>query len=486
VPKKKKSKYDFNENARLMIAAFGLLSSDDAFLTNYRPILDPKHWEQPELRWLVGALVREFDKTREAPGVRVLKMMLDSEVRDPDEHKLLLTFIEKMQDFEATEGETEFVYDKFEGFIQQRAARWHLRKAMDMIEDGDIDRAIDTVNDLALVRLTDEDWIVLPETMPEYFSDFDEEHLRKISVPIGLPSLDSKLEGGLRPGELGVFLAPTGYGKSMALVQVGAEAFRKGKVVIHISFENSEEETRARYTHNLLQMDSEFLRSEGREGSGFDESYAALKKRYNGSIYIKELVGSRTTMNDLDALIGRLLDREIVPGLIVVDYGDKMRPVHEGDNKYEDAGTVFDELRDLANIYDTPLWTATQSNRRGLEAKKVRLEHTSDSMGKMMNADVVISIGLDAKDRDGHEIGSADEEDPLYTTTTRVFSLLKIRRSENKGWWMKADAILSQARFAEVEGENFDDDEAIQEAYERKRARKSHRREAEDGNSDGD
>ena len=48
------------------------------------------------------------------------------------------------------------------------------------------------------------------------------------------------LAGGLGRGEIGVVTANTGVGKSHFLVQMGANAMRCGKNVLHYTFELSE------------------------------------------------------------------------------------------------------------------------------------------------------------------------------------------------------------------------------------------------------
>lgn len=48
------------------------------------------------------------------------------------------------------------------------------------------------------------------------------------------------MDGGLGSGELGVFVAPAGIGKSMALVSIAAAAVEKGLNVIYYTLELAE------------------------------------------------------------------------------------------------------------------------------------------------------------------------------------------------------------------------------------------------------
>ena len=49
--------------------------------------------------------------------------------------------------------------------------------------------------------------------------------------------MDDICKGGLGKGELGVVIAPTGAGKSMALVHIGAQAVKAGKTVVYYTLE---------------------------------------------------------------------------------------------------------------------------------------------------------------------------------------------------------------------------------------------------------
>ena len=73
----------------------------------------------------------------------------------------------------------------------------------------------------------------------DYIKDFEKRFEIKARNPVGTGwvPLDNLTRGGLGSGELGVCIAPTGAGKSMALVHLGAEALKQGRTVIHYTLE---------------------------------------------------------------------------------------------------------------------------------------------------------------------------------------------------------------------------------------------------------
>ena len=49
-------------------------------------------------------------------------------------------------------------------------------------------------------------------------------------IPLGINGIDNILDGGLAKGEIGVFLAPTGVGKTTVLTKVANTAYNMGLV----------------------------------------------------------------------------------------------------------------------------------------------------------------------------------------------------------------------------------------------------------------
>ena len=73
----------------------------------------------------------------------------------------------------------------------------------------------------------------------DYLADFEERFMIQARDPIttGWTEIDQICKDGLGKGELGVVIAPTGTGKSMVLVHLGAEALKAGKTVVQYTLE---------------------------------------------------------------------------------------------------------------------------------------------------------------------------------------------------------------------------------------------------------
>jgi hypothetical protein len=70
--------------------------------------------------------------------------------------------------------------------------------------------------------------------------------LGKRGIKTGLPGFDNYLPSGIMPGQLGVFLAYPGIGKSWMALYFAVQAWKQGKTPLIISLEMSETEVRNR------------------------------------------------------------------------------------------------------------------------------------------------------------------------------------------------------------------------------------------------
>lgn len=170
------------------------------------------------------------------------------------------------------------------------------------------------------------------------------------------------------------------------LVQIGAEALRVGKNVVHYTFELSETSVGLRYDSNLCSIPS------GDVIDRKDEVLDFYKQNQLGRLIIKEYPTGAASVQTLRNHIEKLLLKSFVPSIIIIDYADIMKSSRKFDSLRHELKLVYEELRNLSMDLNLPLWTASQSNREGSNADVVGLENMSEAYGKAMVADVVLSI----------------------------------------------------------------------------------------------
>jgi len=149
------------------------------------------------------------------------------------------------------------------------------------------------------------------------------------------------LHGGLGAGELGILIAPPGYGKSYSLINIACGGVSDGKNVIYYSLELSQ--------LNLgLRADAYF--------SGFkvdqiinerDLVKKTLNEKRNGmgNLIIRRFPTKSKTVAQLKAYTNRLMATGFKADLVVVDYGDLIKPTNYSDEKRHAVESIYEELR---------------------------------------------------------------------------------------------------------------------------------------------
>ena len=204
--------------------------------------------------------------------------------------------------------------------------------------------------------------------------------------------MDDITSGGLGRNELGVVIAPTGAGKSMVLVHLGAQALREGKNVIHYTLELQDTVVANRYDSCLTGLPLSEIKS-------FKEEILDEVKKIKGSLIIKEYPTKSASTNTIKSHLEKLRKRGIKPGMIIVDYGDLLRPTVIRKEKRNELESIYEEMRASSNEFDCPVWTASQTNRSGLNAEVVTMESISEAFSKCFVADLIFSVSRTIEDK---------------------------------------------------------------------------------------
>ena len=235
-------------------------------------------------------------------------------------------------------------------------------ESVDLIQNSSYDE-VRTVIDTALNLGTDNNF------GHEFLKDFELRYEIKTRNPVttGWDKVDSITKKGLGSGELGVIIAPTGAGKSMALAHLGAHAVKAGKNVLHYTLELSEAVTGQRYDSCIssIPLSTLFARK---------EEVLEVISGVEGSLIIKEYPTKTASCNTIRTHIEKLKKRNEKIDMIIVDYADLLRSTTKFREKRDELGSIYEDLRAIAQENKCPLWTASQTNRTGLNAEIVTME----------------------------------------------------------------------------------------------------------------
>jgi len=228
----------------------------------------------------------------------------------------------------------------------------------------------------------------------DYKLDFEKRFVVKLRSPVstGWSLVDKLCKGGLGSGELGVVIAPTGAGKSMALVHLGTQALMAGKTVVHFTLELGDTVVASRYDSCLTGIHLKDLYERK------DEIYEKIKD-LKGNIIVKEYPTKSASVVTLKNHLHKLKTRGIEVGMIIVDYGDLLKCTGNYREKRIELESIYEDLRGMAQEYRCPIWTASQTNRGGLNAEVITMESISEAFNKCFVADFIFTLSRTIEDK---------------------------------------------------------------------------------------
>lgn len=282
----------------------------------------------------------------------------------------------------------DWLLDEFEKFSRHKSLERAILKSADLLEKGDYGPVEKLVKDAIQISLN-------KDMGTNYFED-PRSRLEKIKsnngqTSTGWPNVDKKLYGGFNRGELNIFAAASGGGKSLFLANLGVNWAMMGLNVVYLTFELSE---------NLvcMRLDSMMTGVATREiFKSIDDVELKVKmaEKRAGSIQVKYMPSGKNC-NDIRAYLKEFqVKKGIKPDVLLIDYLDLMMPVSvkvSPSDLFVKDKYVSEEIRNLAMETQCFTVTASQLNRSAVEEIEFDHSHISGGLSKIQTADNVIGI----------------------------------------------------------------------------------------------
>ena len=371
--------YGYSFQIKLLAALF----KNKLFLQQVTDILEPGFFESDANKWIATTVNEYFTEYKSSPTLEVMKVRVDEVDNDVLKTGIVDTLKEIMKNLDAED--MDFVQDETIKFCKNQKLKEAIMESVNLLQAGDYD-GIKSNIDNAMKAGADRD------LGHEYMSMIDDrfsETTRK-TVPTGWDVIDDLMDGGLGPGELGVFVAPAGIGKSWALVNAAANAVKAGRTVVQYTLELSG-------AYVGLRFDSVFTGIAAQNLKYYQDNIKEAIEEIEGDLVIKYYPTKTATVNTLKAHLDRCTMMGKKPDLIIVDYADLLRGA--GKEIRHELGNIYEDLRGLAGEYEVPVWTASQANRSALEDDVIGAEKIAESYAKIMTADFVLSLSRKIEDK---------------------------------------------------------------------------------------
>ncbi len=226
-----------------------------------------------------------------------------------------------------------------------------------------------------------------------YFENVKEQMaLGHRGIKTGLPGFDNYLPSGIMPGQLGVFLAYPGIGKSWMALYFAVQAWKQGKTPLIISLEMSETEVRNR----VFTIMGEGLWSHRKLSNG-EVELDMMKKWHTDKIDGRppfHIISNDSGGEVTPSVIRGKLD-QYKPDFVVVDYLQLMSPNQKADNETVKMKNLSRELKLMAISEEVPIIaisSATPDDVKDMSTVPT-LAQTAWSRQIAYDADWVLALG---------------------------------------------------------------------------------------------
>jgi len=364
-----------------------VILDDRTFADQIEEVLDVGFLELNYLKLFLNKVFAYRNKYEVHPSRDIMKTILRSELDNENEltAKQVREFYVRSQVSGLTD--VEYIKDTALDFCKKQNLKSAMVKSIGLLQNSSFDEISQVINDSLKLGMSN-------DAGYDYKKDFEERFKPRFRNPIttGWDLIDDICKGGLGQKELGVVIAPTGAGKSMALVHLGVQALREGKTVVHYTLELQDTVVASRYDSCLTKIPLENL------GSFKEQIYEEVQD-ISGKLIVKEYPTKTASTQTIRNHLEKLRMRNINVDMIIVDYGDLLRPMRYLKEKRNELESIYEELRAVASEYKCPVWTASQTNRSGLNAEVITMEAISEAFNKCFIADFIFTISRTIEDK---------------------------------------------------------------------------------------
>lgn len=341
--------------------------------------------------------IRDFLATySNLPTFEALRIQIDKTNLNDSEYKEGLELIQEFYNNRDEKVDIHWLVDKTEAFCQERALHNAIDKSITIIHDKDDKLAKGSIPNMLMDALS-----VSFDTSigHSYFDDsearYEYYHREEERLPFDLEYFNLITNGGIPKKTLSVILCPPHKGKTLMMCHFATKFQESGKKVLYISCEMAAEEIARRIDANSLNVPMSDI--DKMDKASFTKKIENFKAKTVGKMIIREYPTSVGSVTHFRSLLNDLkLKKKFVPDVIFVDYlniaASSRLKLSAGVNSYTYVLAIAQELRGLAQEFNVPIITATQTTRGASSSSDFDMTDISESYGVSHISDFMIGI----------------------------------------------------------------------------------------------
>lgn len=241
--------FQFDDNFQCGILQLMLEDADFCFKASY--LLKPEYFKNAYYGWFyntISGLFKEFEVLPTA--MQIVNEMVKIKLEERIPYNSLFEKIIKptmVRDF-------GYIRSRLEYFVK-RAKMWQINRKMVETKFNDPDALYQymykEIQDMETVSF-DKDEFMTPKDIDKVMAESADSS--KNLIPLGLPTLDQAMGGGIPRGTLTTVLGGTNIGKSIWLVNVAKSVIQKGYKVLYVNLEGQKNQPLLRLISSGIQV----------------------------------------------------------------------------------------------------------------------------------------------------------------------------------------------------------------------------------------
>jgi replicative DNA helicase len=391
---------NYKWDAEFQRSIISMLLVDRQFLVQSMDLIKPSYFTNKAHRKACEVLFELYSKYKYHPSKTIVIQRIKEDLRDDKSLLYYLGEINALYDFYHPGVDArEYLTDRITFFAKVQALQSAFNTCLKKIDKAPEDEKTwqEVYQVLRVAMNTDRNFdpgLYYLNTIRERYDRMNEMENDTEVFITGIESIDSNIKGGgYMLGEMFSVMAPSGVGKSVFLTCMAALNALRGKKVVYITLELSEDRVAERFDSILSGCNIKCLYEEREEVFKFMDSM--LEDQGENPIIIKFFPGKTADVNTIRAYLSQLKFHGFKPDMVVVDYIGEMKD-YPGIAIHESRVRLVAELRGLANE-DEKFFCATamQPNRGAKEAQKVgriETEHVGASWDQINPLDGFLAL----------------------------------------------------------------------------------------------
>lgn len=359
------------------------LLEDSELMGQIYPVLDQNYFSEPSLRNIVAVIKEYYKETGRVPDYTTLKVKCKDKTKGINYCDIASRIIQIKSG--STTGQDAIKDHMIKYFTLKEIVKMskQIEEGVKMNDSTDAIikktmKQIDKISKIGDVQGTET--ALTSENIERALSVGDNE-----TVTTGIPELDEAMAGGLGRQEIGLFVAPTGYGKTTMATVLASNAAMAGYKVIQIYFEDKPDDIIRKHIAKLSCTSCDMLKMLDKDQIEVFKKNMDINGKLDAvmnNLRMVRMTDGETTAEDIEELIRRHINEDFRPDLVIIDYFSSLK---HSTNQYKSA---FDaqprcmrKIKEMAHKYNLAVWVMQQTNRTA-----VTKDGDSGSMGNIQGS----------------------------------------------------------------------------------------------------